>query len=135
MHCGYDEEIERGAVKVMRDGEREVERKMTPEGKEWIRKLQMAEEQQKLLNEVFELYSELSVEMNDAIIANYFDADSTKNLKKKKRILQGLVDGRSHEDFGMDFIAILEKLPSDFMDGEYDLNVAGWNLRLRDFQK
>lgn len=119
----------------MRDGEREVERKMTPEGKEWIRKLQMAEEQQKLLNEVFELYSELSVEMNDAIIANYFDADSTKNLKKKKRILQGLVDGRSHEDFGMDFIAILEKLPSDFMDGEYDLNVAGWNLRLRDFQK
>ena len=99
---------------------------------EFKKKVKMKEEKMKLYDEVMELLDELDTQ-GDELVMRFFDVDSMRNLRKKKGVLQSILDGKTHEEIGKDFLDILEKIPEEFYKGEIELQVAGWTLNPKDF--
>ena len=66
-----------------------------------------------LHDEVLKLY----YDVDDEVVEEFFDVESMKNLKKKKRVLQMIKDGKGKEDIGKDYYDILEKL--EVPEGQY----------------
>ena len=106
---------------------------MTREDRLYQEKMKKLIEADMLYNEVYALYSELATEANDYIVREYFDPDSMKNLRKKKRVLQELLKGKSYKEVGKDVVDILEKLPPEFLSGKVDVEVMGLKLSMKDF--
>ena len=100
---------------------------MTREDRLYQEKMKKLIEADMLYNEVYALYSELATEANDYIVREYFDPDSMKNLRKKKRVLQELLKGKSYKEVGKDVVDILEKLPDgvDTMIGTEGTYLSG----------
>ena len=90
-------------------------------------------ERDALYDEVRGLYYQVSDELNDGIVRIYFDIDSMRKLEKKKRVLQALLDGKSHEEIGWPFLEVLEKLPKKVLSGKVTVEVSGWPLNANDF--
>lgn len=76
---------------------------MDSKEREWVRKMG---ERQRLSRKVEDLWSEVS--LFDDGVQKYFDLESDKMLKKKVRVLSGLLNGKSPEEFGKDYFDILE---------------------------
>ena len=96
--------------------------------KETIKK---KEEGQREWEDVANLYFQLVGLHGDQIIEKFFDLESTKNLKKKKRVMQQLVDGKAPTEIGKDYLDILEKLPED---EDIEIRVGGQSVCRKDFE-
>lgn len=107
---------------------------MTNEDRLYQQKMKKRIEVDELYDEVYALYDELATEARDYIVREYFDPDSMKNLRKKKRVLKGLLDGKSYKELGKDVVDVLEKLPPDFLSGNVEVEVMGMKLSPRDFK-
>ena len=86
-------------------------------------------ERQKLYREVVDLFEEVST--FDDIVGEYFDLDSERMLPKKKRVLQALVDGKTREEIGRDYLEVLENLK--IPDGSVVM-LGGEEIDPRDFK-
>lgn len=94
-------------------------------------KIKKQEESQKEWEEVAGLYFQLVGLLNDRIIERFFDLESMENLKKKKRVMQDLVEGKAPTEIGKDYLDILEKLPED---EDIEIQVAGQRISRKDFE-
>ena len=93
-------------------------------------RIKKKDEAQKEWDDVATLYFQLVGLLNDRIIERFFDLESTKNLKKKKRVMQELVNGKTPIEIGKDYLDILEKLPED---EDMEITIAGQRICRADF--